>query len=109
MSGQATLSDIAGEEGATEADAGREPGGSDPDTTFPYPDLTDPPHAGEVPDGFEWVPHSERDEGPNNAKRNAPICPVCGEVSSKRYACSECGKLFDGGTTHATTDTAVGG
>lgn len=106
---QATLTDIAGEEGGGGADAGREPGGSDPRTTFPYPDIGDRLDSDDPPEEFEWTPHSERDEGPNEAASAAPICPVCGESSEKSYACSECGKLFDGGTTHATTDTAVGG
>jgi len=36
-------------------------------------------------------------------------CPVCGELSSKCYACSECGKLLVGDTNSVGRDTAVGG
>lgn len=107
MSGQSTLSDISDMEGGGEADEGREPSGFDPVTTFPYPDIGDRLDAREPDEEFEWVPHSERDEGPNNARKTR-TCPMCGADSSKCYACSECGKLFDGSAITGTTDTAVG-
>lgn len=104
---QSTLADISVEEGGGGATSTGEPPGSDPRTTFPYPDtraiIENMETDEETPVEFDDL-HSGHE---SSGRQKYVPCPLCGEFSETVYACSECGKLFDGEKTHGTRDTAV--